>query len=220
MPADTLFRPDAPDVVFGEIFPVVTIIVAVCNSFVCLVVYQRIRHRLVLVPGAVDGSWARPLVVPAPRVASTNGAGPTGPVGEQDSAAVEEALAKVLDRLPARLGRDLIYLKVDDHYLEVHTVNGHDLILMRMADAVAGLGEMGLQVHRSFWVSLRHVKDLETVRGRHRLRLTGGREVPVSRTYLPAVRAVLRSMTLTRCGNRHWARGRVQCPGPEGHATP
>ena len=191
---DTLFRPDTPEPMLGEIFPVIAIIVAVGNSFVCLVVYQRILHRLVLVPGAVDRGWTRPLVVLAPRVAPTNGAGTTGFAGKQDSSTAEKALAKVLDRLPARLGRNLIYLRVIDHYLEVHTVDGHDLILMRMGDAVAGLGELGLQVHRSFWVSLRHVKDLVTVRGRHRLRLTGGREVPVSRTYLPAARAAVRSM--------------------------
>ena len=189
--ADTLFRPDASGIMFGEIFPVVTIIVAVCNSFVCLVVYQRIRHRLVLVPDAVDCGCARPLVAPVLGIASTNGAGPTVSAGQLGLSAEKKVLAALLDRLPSRLGCDLVYLKVDDHYLEVHTVNGHGLILMRMGDAVVGLGELGLQVHRSFWVSRRHVKDLVTVCGGHRLRLTGGRQVPVSRTYLPAVRVVL-----------------------------
>ena len=132
-----------------------------------------------------------PLEASALGVASTNGAGPTGSAGGQGSLAAEKSLSKFLDRLPSSLGRDLIYLKVDDHYLEVHTVDGDGLVLMRMGDAVDGLGELGLQVHRSFWVSRRHVKDMMTVRGRNRLRLTGGREVPVSRTYLPAVRAVL-----------------------------
>ena len=40
-----------------------------------------------------------------------------------------------LDRLPARLGRDLLCLKMEDHYVRAHTAKGSDLVLMPMKDA-------------------------------------------------------------------------------------
>ena len=59
---------------------------------------------------------------------------------------------------------------------------------MRLADAVAELGDQGLQVHRSFWVANRHVTELFRREGRTVVQVTGGMEVPVSRTFLAAVR--------------------------------
>ena len=62
---------------------------------------------------------------------------------------------------------------------------GSTLVLMRFADAVAELdGAGGLQVHRSYWVARRHVEGAARRDGRTTLRLTGGHEVPVSRTYM------------------------------------
>ncbi len=98
--------------------------------------------------------------------------------------------AHFLDRLPEKLGRDLVYLKTADHYVEAFTTAGSTLILMRFVDAVAELdGAEGLRVHRSYWVASRHIEGAARSRGRTKLRLTGGHEVPVSRTYMAAVRA-------------------------------
>ena len=95
-----------------------------------------------------------------------------------------------LDRLPEKLGRDLVYLKTADHYVEAVTTAGSTLVLMRFVDAVAELdGAGGLRVHRSYWITCRHVTGGARRHGRTTLRLTGGHEVPVSRTYLPAARA-------------------------------
>jgi DNA-binding LytR/AlgR family response regulator len=94
-----------------------------------------------------------------------------------------------LRRIPAKLGTDLIYIEVEDHYLGVHTNLGSDLILFRMSDAVAELDPMfGRQVHRSYWVAKRGVASIERDRYRIRLLLTTGVQIPVSRTYLPALR--------------------------------
>jgi DNA-binding LytR/AlgR family response regulator len=49
----------------------------------------------------------------------------------------------------------------------------------------------GMQVHRSYWASYDHMNRLVRREGRMLLRLTDDREVPVSRPYLKAVRAVL-----------------------------
>ncbi len=97
---------------------------------------------------------------------------------------------RFLDRLPPELGRDLVYLRMADHYVEAFTAAGSTLVLMRFADAVAELeGAGGLRVHRSYWVSRRHVTGATRRNGRTVLNLTGGHEAPVSRGYLAAVRA-------------------------------
>jgi hypothetical protein len=95
-----------------------------------------------------------------------------------------------LQRLPPQLGRDLVALEAEDHYLRVHTSRGSQLVLARMSDAVAQLGgHDGLQVHRSWWVSADAVTAVDVKDGRTVLRLSNGLSAPVSRTYLQAVRA-------------------------------
>ena len=97
--------------------------------------------------------------------------------------------ARFLDRLPPEVGRDVIYLKVSGHYITVVTTAGSGILLMRFADAVAELEGAGMQVHRSFWVAFRHVTAVEQREGRTLVCLTGGEVVPVSRTFVAAVRA-------------------------------
>ena len=56
--------------------------------------------------------------------------------------------------MPPALGRDLLALEMEDHYLRIHTALGSDLILLRLRDALAELGpSRGRQVHRSWWVA-------------------------------------------------------------------
>ena len=93
--------------------------------------------------------------------------------------------------LPDGLGTDLVFIKSEDHYLEVHTTAGSSLIKMRFSDAIAELGERGLKVHRSYWVAVRHVTRSVRTGKRTVLRLTGDHRVPVSMTHLRAVRALL-----------------------------
>ena len=99
--------------------------------------------------------------------------------------------SRFLDRLPRAVGRDIIWLKMNDHYVDVVTTLGRCAILMRFADAIAELEGAGVQIHRSYWVACSHVKGWERRNQRPLLRLTGGQTVPVSRTYLPDVRAAL-----------------------------
>ena len=94
-------------------------------------------------------------------------------------------------RLSPAVGRDLVYLRVSGHYVEVTASGGSDVILMRLADAVDALGGLGMQVHRSYWASFDHMQRLVRREGRMLLCLTGGREIPVSRPYLKAVRAAV-----------------------------
>ena len=111
-------------------------------------------------------------------------------VAAADDDATADPAARFLGRLPPELGRDLVYLKMADHYVEAFTTAGSTLVLMRFVDAVAELeGADGLRVHRSYWVARTHVTGAARRRGRTTLLLTGGHEAPVSRGYLGDVRA-------------------------------
>lgn len=94
----------------------------------------------------------------------------------------------LLDRLP-HLGRELVALEAQDHYLRVHTTTSSELVLMRLSDAIAQLsGTDGLQVHRGWWVAADAVSGVTSRDGRTLISLRNGLQVPVSRTYLQAVR--------------------------------
>lgn len=105
-------------------------------------------------------------------------------------AQVAPAPAKFLDRLPLQLrGAEVWAVEAEDHYLRLHTSKGQDLILMRLADAVAELeGVEGAQVHRSWWVARAAIAGARRGDGRATLTLKDGAEVPVSRTYAGLLR--------------------------------
>lgn len=114
----------------------------------------------------------------------------TGPRSETPPQPGERQAVPFLERVPARLGRQLVALEAEDHYLRVHTALGSELILARLSDAVAQLdGYDGLQVHRSWWVAADAVAGLIVEDGRLALRLHNGLTAPVSRTYRNSVRA-------------------------------
>ena len=103
---------------------------------------------------------------------------------------VRETGASFLDRLPPRLGRELLCLQMEDHYVRAHTVRGSDLILIPLKDAIAELGGAdGLQVHRSWWVARRAVVGSAASGRNLTLRLNNGLEVPVSRASVAKLRA-------------------------------
>ncbi len=95
-----------------------------------------------------------------------------------------------LNRLPARLGRDLLCLQMEDHYVRAHTALGSDLILLPLKDAITEVAAIdGAQVHRSWWVA-RAAVDRVVEDGRNiRVRLRGGLEAPVSRSAVATLRA-------------------------------
>ena len=104
-----------------------------------------------------------------------------------DPAHVPPAL---LERLPRPLRGPLWRISVADHYVEVTTDKGSSLVLMRLSDAIKEVAPTaGLQVHRSHWVALDAVRRGTRQNGRPALELVDGSVVPVSRTYLVAVRA-------------------------------
>ena len=73
-------------------------------------------------------------------------------------------------------------------YLRVVTDRGSALILYNLGDAVRQMpGDIGMLVHRSYWVALESIEQLVR-RGRQgELRLADGSRVPVSRNRLAEV---------------------------------
>ena len=101
----------------------------------------------------------------------------------------DEGTPAILSRLPLEKRGRLIALSVSDHYVEVITTRGRELVLMRLSDAIRETApEAGLQVHRSHWVALHGVTAARRDGARAILTLEGGEELPVSRTYLPAAK--------------------------------
>ena len=97
---------------------------------------------------------------------------------------------RFLERLPDKLrGAEVYAVEAQDHYLRLHTSRGSDLILLRLADAVAELeGIEGAQTHRSWWVARAAVISAERADGRAVLTLKDEVTAPVSRTYAKALR--------------------------------
>ncbi len=104
-----------------------------------------------------------------------------------EAAATETAGHLFFQRLEKPLQGQLLCLEMQDHYMIVHTAGGRQVILCRMADAARELDGLGQRVHRSWWVADRAVTARERQQGRLVLTLVDGRQVPVGRTYQPAV---------------------------------
>lgn len=86
--------------------------------------------------------------------------------------------------LPSALGRDLVALSSELHYLRVRTPRGEALVLYSLKNAEAEMesaGVSGLRVHRSHWVAQGHVRRLRRGGRGYVCEMTGGLKVPVSR---------------------------------------
>lgn len=86
---------------------------------------------------------------------------------------------------PARapsLGKDVIALQMEDHYVRIHTRSGSRLAHMTLTEAIEAVGPIdGLKVHRSWWVARDAVARIEGTPRAMRLHLDGGLVAPVAR---------------------------------------
>lgn len=90
----------------------------------------------------------------------------------------------ILDRLKPDNRGPLLRLSVQDHYTEVVTGRGRELVLLRFADALKETAATpGLRVHRSHWVADAHVESLKRDNGRLLIVTRDGTQIPVSRSY-------------------------------------
>lgn len=95
-----------------------------------------------------------------------------------------------LSKVNPSIGKDLIALKAEGHYVRVYTQLGNDLIYYRFSDAIAQIAaHMGIQVHRSHWINPNVAKAVKDDSGKLELRLPDGLKVPIGQTYKQNVRA-------------------------------
>jgi DNA-binding LytR/AlgR family response regulator len=136
---------------------------------------------------AINYATAPTAVLPA----ATAAAAPAAAAPVAAVAPPAEAPPRILARLPIRLRHArLLALEAEDHYLRVYTDAGSDLILLRLVDAIAETdGIDGARCHRSWWVARAAVIAVIRDGARVGLNIASDVQVPVSRSYLPALRA-------------------------------
>jgi len=99
-------------------------------------------------------------------------------------------IEQFMSLLPINKRGQLLCLEMDDHYLKVHTDKCSHMLLMRLKDALLQLeGFPGLQTHRSWWVASDAVVSVNKQNRKMTLLLSNHLEVPVSRTFVDAVKA-------------------------------
>lgn len=110
-----------------------------------------------------------------------------------NSAAMTEQERSFWSKIPAELGRDVVCLSSEQHYLHVRTTLGHCLILFPLSRAIEVLEAelQGVLIHRSHWVALSHVVRLEQTAGNARVSLSHGSVLPVSRRRLSRLKDLI-----------------------------
>lgn len=96
---------------------------------------------------------------------------------------------EILSRLQIQNRGPLLYMSMQDHYVNVVTSRGKELLLMRMSDAIKEAdGIEGFKIHRSHWVSIDGIKRVERQNGNHFIEMLDGQKLPVSRGQVQAVK--------------------------------
>ena len=89
----------------------------------------------------------------------------------------------------ASLGREVLALQMEDHYVRLHRPNGSELALMPLGSAIGRVEAEGLRTHRSWWVARHAVVKVEGNARSMRLHLSNGVIAPVSRSAIIHLKA-------------------------------
>jgi hypothetical protein len=158
---------------FGMMIQHILVVLVVSLGMVLIRLYARIAFA----SAYSEASGAAPVDV---RAESADDAG----------SEIARELPAFLRHVEEEIGSDLRWITADDHYLWVHTEAGSARVLMRFRDALKELSHLpGLQVHRSHWVAIPAVVTVRPEGRRHIAVLCCGTQVPVSRSFLPDLRA-------------------------------
>lgn len=110
-----------------------------------------------------------------------------------DAAPIRDAQPDFWNRVPMTIGRDLVALSAELHYMRVYTTQGEALVLFPFGRAVVQLENVidGVQIHRSHWVALGHVAEIRR-NGRNGVcHTTSGLDLPISRKRRQSLEAAL-----------------------------
>lgn len=88
---------------------------------------------------------------------------------------------RFLSSLPGVIGKDVIAVSSDLHYLNVWTVAGRTTVLGNLRDVVAELDDIGMQVHRSHWIAHAHVRRIVGTASSGACILSNELRIPISR---------------------------------------
>jgi hypothetical protein len=129
-----------------------------------------------------------PLLLSRPELDDSSRDGSGGPGAAKSrkstprpSPVAEDAGGGFYSRLPRAIGRDIILVSSDMHYLHVYTSLGKCMILGTIRDAAEQLGDNGMLVHRSHWVAHKHVSRLARRGRKWECVMSNDQRVPVSR---------------------------------------
>lgn len=85
--------------------------------------------------------------------------------------------------------KDVLALEAREHYVNVKTDQGNELVYVRFSDAIRQMpAALGCQVHRSWWVADQAVVSAHRATRRYRLELRDGSELPVSDKFAKTAR--------------------------------
>ena len=87
--------------------------------------------------------------------------------------------------LPSGIGKEIIYMKAELHYIKVTTCQGEALVLFNLKDAASLFTPAdGYLCHRSYWVAKNHICDFQKVGRGGELTLSNNAKIPVSKRKL------------------------------------
>ncbi len=110
-----------------------------------------------------------------------------------DRSAPPDPMEDFWSKVPGPLGRDLVALTAELHYLRVRTTRGDALILYPFGRAVEELGDRGYRIHRSHWIASGHLDCVERDGDRYFCRTDTALRLPLSRSYRRAIRDICAS---------------------------
>ncbi len=135
---------------------------------------------LVAVMLALPAWWVRRQSTPSPNVSEMS-CEAEAQISSDSVSAEPTAIRSCLQRLPPVLGTDLIAAQSELQYVRIYTTLGDALVLGALKDVAEQREAEGQIVHRTWWVSNRHIRTLRRKGTQYVLTMNNGLEVPVSR---------------------------------------
>jgi hypothetical protein len=141
-------------------------------------------------PASPDAVASPDAAAPAPENLALPPAA-TSTIAAADARSGDDAMPGLLARLPPAIGTELIFVQSDLHYLSIRTTRGRATVLGTLAEVEAEWGQLGIRVHRSFWVATAHVRTVKRTANGWCCILSDQTKVPISRRRAGAVKAAL-----------------------------
>jgi|688.fasta_scaffold346047_2 hypothetical protein len=183
-------------------------------------VWTEVAQDLLAVPPKTTAVWLAVNSAIAWRMQLTASGRESTPDREPPLAPAADT-SSLFARVPARLGRDVMFLEAQEHYLRVVLFGGEQLLLHGLANAIMEIdadGTKGMLVHRSYWVNWAHVARVAVDSTGGYAELVNGVRIPVSRRRAAAVRAAFHNLPINSPIKSDAESARLNQPTAEGGA--